>query len=250
MSHRTVAAAVTAGVALSAGIAGPAAAHASARCPLPVVKTGARFAPHVHAGRDSARVTNPYFPLRVGRVLVYAGAKDGTPTVDVVVATRRTVRINEVRTRAVEDRLYEAGRLAERTTDYYGQDRCGNVWYFGEDTAELDTSGRVVSTEGSFRAGVKGAQPGVIMPAHPRPGPWIRQEWFPGQAEDTFRVVSRRAHVTVPFGTFSGAVRTHERTALEPGVLDEKVYVRGVGEVLERTVRGARETAALVEVLN
>ena len=51
----------------------------------------------------------------------------------------------------VDDRLYLRGRLAERTTDWYAQDSNGNVWYFGEDTAELDRNGRVTSTAGTWR---------------------------------------------------------------------------------------------------
>ena len=94
--------------------------------------------------------------------------------------------IDGVRTRVVEDRLYLNNVLEERTSDYYAQDRCGNVWYFGEDTAELDSHGNVVSTEGSFHAGVDGAQPGVFMQAHARVGRKFRQEWYAGQAEDMF----------------------------------------------------------------
>jgi hypothetical protein len=68
----------------------------------------------------------------------------------------------------VEDRLFLSGKLEERTSDYYAQDRCGNVWYFGEDTAELDSHGRVIDTWGSFHAGIDGAQPGVLMQARPQ----------------------------------------------------------------------------------
>jgi hypothetical protein len=137
-----------------------------------------------------------------------------------------------VRTRVVEDRLYLNNVLHERTSDYYAQDRCGNVWYFGEDTAELDSRGRVVSTEGSFHAGVKGAQPGVFMQAQPQLGRKFRQEWYRGHAEDVFWVLNRRASVTVPFGTFRSALRTAETTALEPAVLDNKYYVKGIGQWL------------------
>src|SRR5205085_2283092 len=58
---------------------------------------------------------------------------------------------------AVSDRLYLRGRLEERTTDWYSQDAKGNVWYFGESTAELDAHGHVTSTEGTWTAGVNGA---------------------------------------------------------------------------------------------
>jgi hypothetical protein len=155
-----------------------------------------------------------------------------------------------VRARVVEDRLYLDGVLAERTADYYAQDRCGNVWYFGEDTAELDRHGRVLNTDGSWHTGVHGAEPGVFMQSAPQLGRRFRQEWFAGQAEDTFRVVDFAARVSVPFGTFPSALRTEERTALEPGVLDAKYYVAGVGEVFEGSLSGPREVLRLVEIID
>jgi hypothetical protein len=155
-----------------------------------------------------------------------------------------------VPTRVVEDRLYLNGVLEERTRDYYAQDRCGNVWYFGEDTASLDAKGRVTSTEGSFHAGVGGAEPGVMMPAKPEVGRWFRQEWCPGQAEDRFTVLDRKATVRVPYGTFRSALRIEERTSLEPGVVDNKYYVRGVGQVSEGAVKGGQEGLALVEIVS
>jgi hypothetical protein len=181
---------------------------------------------------------------------VYAGVKDGKQALDLVLASPRTRLIDGVRARVVEDRLYLDGVLEERTADYYAQDGCGNVWYFGEDTATLDAHGRVVDTEGSFHAGVDGAQPGVFMPAHLQVGRRFRQEWYRGQAEDVFSVTDRSARVSVPFGRFASALRTAERTALEPGVLDTKYYVRGVGEVFEGSVRGPREILRLVEVIS
>lgn len=70
----------------------------------------------------------------------------------------------------VFDRLYLRGHLAERTTDWYAQDKRGNVWYLGERTAELDTHGKTTSTEGSWQANVGGARAGIYMPAHPKRG--------------------------------------------------------------------------------
>ena len=58
------------------------------------------------------------------------------------------------------------GALVEDTYDWYVQD-AGNVWYLGEETKEYE-HGKVVSTEGSWKAGVDGAQAGIIMPAEPR----------------------------------------------------------------------------------
>jgi hypothetical protein len=196
----------------------------------------------------AGRIDNPWFPLRPGTTYTYRGVKDGKPAVDVVAVTERTRRIEDVSCAVVRDRLYLRGRLAERTTDWYAQDKRGNVWYFGEATAELDPSGKVTSTEGSWEAGKRGAEAGIFMPAHPRPGQSFRQEFFRGHAEDHFRVVRLAANVRVPFGRSSRALLTEEWTPLEPGVLDHKYYLRGIGNVAERTVKGPKERLDLVKV--
>lgn len=218
-------------------------------CPLPAFGPGRAYRPHIEPGRFSARVNNPLFPLPVGKTFVYAGTKDGKKALDLVHPSARTALIDGVRTRVVEDRLFLNGVLEERTNDYYAQDDCGNVWYFGEDTATLGPRGHVISTEGSFHAGVRGAQPGVYMQAHPQVGRWFRQEWYAGQAEDRFRALNMSAHVTVPIGTFRHALRTAERTALEPEALDAKWYVAGIGQVEELAVKGPLEKLVLIEVL-
>jgi hypothetical protein len=191
-------------------------------------------------------VDNPWFPLRPGSRYRYRGEKDGIPAVDVMKVTHRVNPILGVPTTVVDDRVYERGKLAEKTLDYYTQDRKGNVWYFGEDTAELDRNGHVKSTEGTWRAGVDGAQPGIFMPPHPRVGQAFRQEFYAGHAEDHFKVVKRNASVKVPFITTSRALKTKEWTPLEPGVIDTKYYVRGIGTVYEATVKGGNEKSSLV----
>jgi hypothetical protein len=187
----------------------------------------------------SAHVTNPWFPLRPGDRYVYAGVKDGKRARDVVTVERAVRVIDGAPCRAVGDRLYLDGKLEERTTDWYSQDAKGNVWYFGEDTAELDVHGRVTSTEGTWLAGRDGAKAGVYMPAEPRVGQSGRQEYYKGHAEDHFAVVA----------SWDGnAVLTKEWTPLEPGGLDHKYYVRGVGTVLEETVKGGVERDVLVSL--
>jgi len=197
---------------------------------------------------EVARVDNPWFPLVPGTTFVYRGAKDGRPSKDVVTVTGRTKTIQGVRCTVVRDDLYERGRLAERTTDWYAQDANGTVRYYGEATAELDRNGRVTSTEGSWQAGVDGAAAGVFMPARPAVGQSFRQEYLHGSAEDHFRVLSLGASVTVPFTSSKHALLTEEWTPLEPGVLDHKLYVRGIGLVKEETVKGGSERAVLVDV--
>jgi len=106
----------------------------------------------------------------------------------------------------------------------------------------------VTTTSGTWRAGVKGARPGIYMFAHPRVGQSAQQEFFKGQAEDHFQVVSLHASARVPFVSSRQALLTKEWTPLEPDTIDHKLYVRGIGTVLEQTVRGGSERAALVSI--
>ena len=213
-----------------------------------VLATAAAVAAAAPPSQFSATVDNPWFPLKPGTVYRYRGIKDGKSSRDVVTVTHRIVRIQGVPCISVEDLLYLKGKLEERTTDWYAQDRNGNVWYFGEDTAELDEHGNVVTTEGTWRAGRDGAKPGIYMPGHPTVGQTGRQEYLRGHAEDHFEVVSLSATIRAPYTSSQHALLTKEWTPLEPGVTDHKYYVRGVGTVLEQTVKGGVERNELVSV--
>jgi hypothetical protein len=186
----------------------------------------------------TSRVDNPWFPLKPGARFVYKGTDDkGKPTRDVMRVTHKTKLIDGVRCVVLDDRVYNgAGRLHERTNDYYAQDKNGTVWYMGEDTAELDRHGRVTTREGTWHSGVNGGRGGIFMPAHPRVGEQHRQEYLKGHAEDVFRVV----RVT------RTRVMTEERSRLEPGVVGGKTYRRGVGQVAEHTLKGDKENLRLV----
>jgi hypothetical protein len=179
-------------------------------------------------------------------VYVYRGVKDGEPSREVMRVTRRTKTIAGAPCVVVSDLLYLRSRLEERTDDYYTQDSQGRVWYFGEETAELDRQGHVKNTSGSWLAGVNGAKPGIFMFTHPSPGQSARQEFYKGEAEDHFQVLRLDVPVKVPYIDTRHALLTKEWTPLEPGVIDHKFYVRGIGTVLERTAKGPLERNELV----
>jgi hypothetical protein len=120
------------------------------------------------------------------------------------------------------------------------------VWYLGEDTKEYE-DGEVVSTEGSWEAGVDGAQPGIVMPADPTVGFAYRQEYYAGQAEDMGEIIEVGDTVDVPAGRYENVVTTRDWTPLEPEKIEEKQYAEGVGTVHEQLVAGGEEVLELVE---
>jgi len=185
----------------------------------------------------SAEIDNPYWPMRPGSRWVY---REGDQRV-VVTVTPRTRRILGIEARVVHDVVSEKGQVVEDTFDWYARDRDGNVWYLGEDTTGFE-DGKPVSKEGSWEAGVDGAQAGILLPAHPEPGQQYRQEYYEGKAEDRARVLSLDERVSVPYGDFATALMTEDTTPLEPGVVERKYYVRDVGPVLAVSLSdGARE---------
>ena len=137
---------------------------------------------------------NAWFPLPAGAKWTYRGEKDGIASHEVVTVTGETKTIQGVRCTLVHDVLDQKGHVAERTNNYYAQDTDGTVWYFGEDTAELNAKGEVTSTEGTWQSGKNGAHAGIFMTANPQVGESYRQEYLKGEAEDPVRAaISKRS---------------------------------------------------------
>ena len=202
---------------------------------------------HLDPARFSTTIDNPYLPLVPGTRMVYRERGDDGPGRIVVTVTRRTKTVQGVETVVVRDRAFIAGELVEDTRDWYAQDRRGNVWYFGENTKEYE-DGKVVSTDGSWRAGRDGARAGIVMLARPRVGDSYYQEYAPGEALDQATVLRLDASRTVPYGTVDDLLVTRDFTELEPDLVERKFYAPGVGVVLEKLVRGGRERVVLLRV--
>ena len=195
-----------------------------------------------------SEVNNPYFPLLPETTFIYRGEKDGAPTRDVMTVTQETKEILGVTTTVVYHLSYEDGVLVEETFDWFVQDVDGNVWYFGEDTKELDENGNVISTEGSWEAGVDGAQAGIIMLADPKKGDRYQQELAPGVAEDMAQVIGFEDSLCVRYGCFDDVLVTKEWSPLEKGVVEHKYYAKGVGFIFGVMVKGGEEQTELVRV--
>jgi hypothetical protein len=238
------------GVALAA-IAGTTAvlwAPWASSAPTGTSACGTTYAPVLDPAHFVSVIDNPYFPLPVGRKLVYTGVKDGQSQTDTVTVTDQTKVILGITTRVVNDvATTNNGTVLEKTFDFYAQDDQGNVWYLGEDTTAFLPNGKT-DTSGSFEAGVGGAQPGIIMEANPQIPDAYRQECFAGQAEDTAWVVATEGSLKVPFGNVRNVLTTLEATRIEPGAYDQKVYGPGIGIVSEQALTGPNEFAELVSV--
>jgi hypothetical protein len=241
---------VAAAVAATAVAEARSSAHPASTSPSRLAPIHGRYAPDIDPAEFGARIDNRWFPLRPGTRFAYRGvAEDGrTRQRDIMVVTHLHKRIMGVRVRVVRDSVYQHGHRVELTHDWYAQDRAGNVWYMGELALELH-HGRLVKAGDSWQGGVNGAQPGIIMPAHPRRGQRYRQEFFPGHAMDQARVLGDGGPVSEPAGTFRHTLLTVETApTLEPGVAERKWYVAGVGDVEEHTVSGDKEHIRLVRV--
>jgi len=172
---------------------------------------------------------NPYFPLIAGQVRRFEGGGEEIT----VTTTNDVAMISGVPCRVVTDVVTVGGDVKESTVDWFAQDLEGNVWYCGEATAEYE-DGLPVSVDGSFKGGVDGARPGIIMKAAPAVGDTYRQEFDVGNAEDAAKVISLTGSATVPATSCTNTcLVTEENTALSPETLENKYYKAGVGVILE-----------------
>src|SRR5262245_2849155 len=192
---------------------------------------------HLDPADFTTDIDNPYWPMAPGSHWVYREVENSeTQRVDVTV-TGRTKTLDGIEARVVHDRVSRGGETVEDTYDWYAQDSDGNVWYLGEDTREYE-DGKLKTREGSWAAGVDGAQPGIVVPAEPKRGMSYREEYYAGHAEDAAAVLNVDSQVQVPFGRFRGALLTRNYSSLEPTVEEMKLYARGVGPVMELLVSG------------
>jgi Peptidase propeptide and YPEB domain len=203
------------------------------------------YNPTIDPARFSARVTHKYLTLTPRKKMIYeAKTEEGVERVEYYV-TEKTQTVMGVECTVVRDRAWLDGDLIEDTQDYLAQDDQGNVWYFGEASKEM-SKGKVVSTEGSWEAGVGSAKPGIMMVARPTIGVTMRQEYDPGKAEDQAEVIAVDETITIPFGELTGCVRTREHSPLEPNVVKHRCYCPEVGGVaLEADPAGGEETRLL-----
>lgn len=205
---------------------------------------GERYRPVIVPTNFTHRVDNPFFPLVPGNTKTFIEYEGRDKLETRTTVTHETKMIMGVKCVVVHETVTRDGELEEDTFDWYAQDADGAVWYFGEATRAFKLGGRI-STAGSWEAGVKGAQPGIVMPAHPQVGNRYLMEYAANEAEDIGQIAALGDTVSVPFADFTDCVRTREWSMLESGT-STKWYARGVGLVRDKSATG--ETAVLTSM--
>jgi hypothetical protein len=241
MNRRLAALSIAIGLAI--GIL-PAGIAVAGTCPIPLPQGSEPV--ELDPANFVAQIDNPYWPMAPGSTWVSreSDIEGDAVRVDVTVTTR-TRQILGIDATVVHDKVSDHGELIENTFDWYAQDECGNLWYLGENTKEYE-NGEVVTTEGSWEAGVNGAQAGVILPADPQVGMTYRQEYYAGEAEDAAAILSLDEQAQVPFGHFRDVLLTKDFTTLNRRVLEYKFYAKDVGPVLVLGISGGSDREDLI----
>lgn len=199
---------------------------------------------------------NPWYPLDVGTVTTFVNEEDEGETI-IVTVTDETREIEGVDAIIVRDTVYEGlpdedgnptGDRIEDTDDYYALANNCDVWYLGEVSQNFE-DGYLENLDGSFLAGVEGAQAGIIMLGDPMVGDVYRQEFALGDAEDAAEVLSLASDIYDEEGELvefdnpdwncdGGCLLTEDFIANDPEGTEFKYFKLGVGFVAEQLPDG------------
>jgi hypothetical protein len=194
------------------------------------------FASAVSGFTSPQTIDNPYLPLsKFTRCELRGVQDDGTRERNVLRRLKRTrtfdVDGHEVQAVVIADRAFEAGKLVERTLDYYAQADDGTVHYLGEHVDNI-RNGRVVDHHGSWLYGRDTHVLGVAMPAHPTLGMQWRFEDVPRITVESDRVEEVGMRARAAGRLHHGVIRVQEFVQPE-GDVEYKLYAPGVGLITE-----------------
>jgi hypothetical protein len=202
---------------------------------------------------SSTTIDNEFFPLAPGttyRFETTVGEDEEFIILEVLSDTREVMGILSV---VVRDRVYidgdeNTGLLIEDTFDWYAQDDAGNVWYMGEEVDNYDEdTGELLNHDGSWEAGVDGAQPGIQMKSSPRAGDSYHQEYLAGEAEDLAAVVATDVEVMLAGGDTYSTLKVKEWNPLEEDSIEYKYFAPGIGFILETKLDDNGEVEEAIE---
>jgi len=177
---------------------------------------------------------NPFFPLKPG----WQTRLEGEEEVAIITVLNEIRKVDGVNTRVVEELAFEKDGEElipiERSLNFYTVcEQTGSVFYWGEDSMELDPDGNVIATTGSWLAGTNGARPGIIMPGTRLVGGGYYEEIAPSDsALDKARVVKITDGCKVGEEIFENqCVETFNTSDCDTKAAENKAYVAGIGNV-------------------
>ena len=236
MSHKLARRIVAAGIA-AAALGGGALVAASG-------KAVDGLDPHAFGARSAS---NPWQPLTPGLQSVAKGfvnvGSRTVPHLRVYTVTDVVKQIDGVRATVVLDQDIDAGQVAEQALDFLAVDRQGTVRYLGSYTESYE-GGQFVNALDGWLGGVRGAIPGILMPAHPKAGtaPYYEQQ-VPGLESPTAQVVKTGQTICVPFRCYKRVVVIQEGD-------EYKYFAPGVGGIRTAPIGGGgpQESENLINV--
>jgi hypothetical protein len=181
---------------------------------------------------DPTAVDNPLFPISDLHSAILNGHVDGK-----VFHTETTLlpftKIIEwtpgqcVRVLVSQYMAFLDGNLQETAIDLYAQADDGSVWYLGEDVNDYSANGFIVTTEGTWQAGIDGPF-AMIMPSDPQVGDAHRAENIPGNSFEEVHISQIERTFDGPSGPVSGGIVATE--IHQDAAPSDKLFAPGYGE--------------------
>jgi hypothetical protein len=201
--------------------------------------------PSPDPGDFIAGVDNPWFPLAPGSSWTYRRYTPTSLTIVVATVLPTPRRVDGVPTTAVRFVVRRPhGRTAFAAVRWYAQDLAGNVWWFGQrvgGTVSVDP----LATR-SWVAGRRRAEPGLLVPAHPRAGDGFDNGFERGVMERRTTVLSLDVTVALPHGPYRHTLETQDLSGMEPTLTVQSYYAPGVGLVAQQAVRASTTELTLI----
>jgi hypothetical protein len=193
------------------------------------------------------RVDNRWFPLVPGTRWTYR--RYAPTSLDTVVATvlGGTHVVDGVATTVVRFVVRRpSGGTTFAAVRWYAQDTAGNVWWFGQRVGHTFPVDPLATA--SWSAGSRGAEAGLVMPAHPRVGDGFVNGFQRGAMERRSTVVTLDASVAVPRSEYHHAVETRDLSPLAPIRFVQTFFAPGVGMVVQDATDAVDVQLTLVRV--
>jgi hypothetical protein len=177
-------------------------------------------------------VTNPLFPISELHSAILNGHVDGKVfhTETTLLPFTRLIEWTPgqcVRVLVSQYMAFLDGNLQETAIDLYAQADDGSVWYLGEGVNDYSANGFIITTEGTWQAGIDGPF-AMIMPSDPQVGDAHRAENIPGNSFEEVHISKIDQTFGGPSGPVSGGIVATE--IHQDAAPSDKLFAPGYGE--------------------